>query len=158
MVDPITAIAAATTAFNTVKKLVEAGREIEDVAGQLGQWFTAASDIAKAEEYAKNPPLFKKITNSKSIEQEALDAIIAKKKLQEQETQLREMILYRFGTNTYREMMQMRKDLRAQREQAVYKQKERRKNIFDGIIITALIALTSGILWWAISFLLSFKQ
>lgn len=158
MVDPITAIAAATTAFNTVKKLVEAGREIEDVAGQLGQWFTAASDIAKAEEYSKNPPLFKKLTNAKSVEQEALDAIIAKNKLKEQETTLREMIMYRYGINTYREMMQMRKDLRAQREKAVYRQKEKRKKMIEGIIIIAALSISSAILWFFVDFILSFKQ
>lgn len=158
MVDPITAIAAATTAFNTVKKLVEAGREIEDVAGQLGQWFTAASDIAKAEEYAKNPPLFKKLTNAKSVEQEALDAIIAKNKLKEQETTLREMIMYRYGINTYREMMQMRRDLRAQREKAVYRQKEKRKKMIEGIIIIAALSISSAILWFFVDFILSFKQ
>ena len=34
--DPITLLAAASTAFNGVKKLIEHGREIEDVFSQLG--------------------------------------------------------------------------------------------------------------------------
>ena len=39
MIDPITAISAATAAYSGVKKLVYAGRELEDIAGQLGKWY-----------------------------------------------------------------------------------------------------------------------
>jgi len=52
-VEILTAVAAATTAYKSVVKLVNAGRELEDVAGQLGKWYTAASDIANADEEAK---------------------------------------------------------------------------------------------------------
>ena len=83
--DPVTIITGATVAFNTVKKMIEAGREIEDVASQLGQWFSAVSDFYHLEEQTRNPPLFKKITHSKSVEQEALDLMIQKKKIKEQE-------------------------------------------------------------------------
>ena len=38
MLDPITAIATATAAFNGVKKLVAAGKELEDCMGQMAQW------------------------------------------------------------------------------------------------------------------------
>ena len=60
MIDPITAIGVATSAFNAVRSAVNAGREIEDVAGALGKWMGAVSDIKKAEEMNKKPPLFKK--------------------------------------------------------------------------------------------------
>ena len=36
--DPISAIATATTAFNMVKKMVSMGREVEATLGQLGKW------------------------------------------------------------------------------------------------------------------------
>ena len=85
--DPVTIITGATVAFNTVKKMIEAGREIEDVAGQLGQWFSAVSDFYHLEEQTKNPPLFKKIAHGKSVEQEALDMMIQKKKIKEQEVE-----------------------------------------------------------------------
>jgi len=142
--DPVTIITGATVAFNTVKKMIEAGREIEDVAGQLGQWFSAVSDFYHLEEQTKNPPLFKKITHSKSVEQEALDLMIQKKKIKEQEDQLREMILWTYGQDAYRDMMTYRKAIREERERAVYKQQKARKKIIDSIII--LIAV-GGSLW-----------
>ena len=71
MVDPITAVATATAAFNTIKSAFAAGRDIEGMAGDLSRWMGAVSDIKKAEEYSKKPPLFKKLFASGSIEEEA---------------------------------------------------------------------------------------
>ena len=59
--DPISALAVASAAFKGVKALVEAGREIEDVTGQLGKWFSAVADITNAEKDAKRPPFYKKL-------------------------------------------------------------------------------------------------
>jgi hypothetical protein len=147
MIDPVTALAAATTAFKAVQSLVNTGREIEDVAGQLGKWFTAVSDIREAEAQAKNPPLFKKLVFSQSVEEEALNALIAKKKAEEQETQIREMIMYRYGMNALREMYAMRRQIKEAREKAVYRRQQLLKNIQDGIIITLLLATGIGAIW-----------
>ena len=147
MIDPITALAAATTAFKAVQSLVNTGRELEDVAGQLGKWFTAVSDIREAEAQAKNPPLFKKLVFSQSVEEEALNALIAKKKAEEQETQIREMIMYRYGMDALREMYAMRRQIKEAREKAVYRRQQLLKNIQDGIIITLLLATGIGAIW-----------
>ena len=61
MVDPITAVATATAAFNVIKKGFQVGRDIESMGGDLSRWMGAVSDIKKAEEYSKKPPLFKKV-------------------------------------------------------------------------------------------------
>lgn len=155
MIDPVTAIAAATAAFNGAKKLVEAGRDIEDVAGQLGKWFSAASDITRAEEDAKKPSLFKKIANRESVEEEALNAMVAKKKLKDQEDQLREMILWSYGQEAYVEMMQMRKQIRAKREKEVYKKQRLKRQIIDGFIITLVIGVGMGATIWFVDLILS---
>jgi len=147
MIDPITALAAATTAFKAVQSLVNTGRELEDVAGQLGKWFTAVSDIREAEAQAKNPPLFKKLVFSQSVEEEALNALIAKKKAEEQETQIREMIMYRYGMDALREMYAMRRQIKEAREKAVYRRQQLLKNIQDGVIITLLLATGIGAIW-----------
>jgi len=153
--DPVTIITGATVAFNTVKKMIEAGREIEDVAGQLGQWFSAVSDFYHLEEQTKNPPLFKKITHGKSVEQEALDLMIQKKKIKEQEDQLRELILWTYGDDAYRDMMTYRKVIREERERAVYKQQKARKKIIDNIIILSVVSVSLWALIAAINFMLS---
>ena len=145
MIDPITAITAATTAFKTVQKLVAAGRDIEDTMGQLAQWYGAVSDLNEAERQAKNPPLFKKLVSSKSVEQEAMELFAHKKKVQAQERDLREMLLYNYGKEGYSEMMAMRKQIRADREKAVYAQARRRKELFwNTVTIVVILALVAG--------------
>ena len=61
MIDPITAIAGATAAFNTIKKGFAVGRDIESMAGDLGRWMGAVSDLKKADELNKKPPRLKKL-------------------------------------------------------------------------------------------------
>jgi hypothetical protein len=86
-----------------------------------------------------------------SVEATALNAVIAKKKVQEQEKQIRELIMYAYGKETYKEMMQMRRDIRAKREQLIYRQRRRQRKMLDvSAIVTGLI-VSAGIVWTTIS-------
>lgn len=141
MVDPVSAIAMATAAFNAVKKGISVGREIEDISGQLGKWFTAVADIKEAENQTKNPGLFKKIINKQSVEEEALNAIIAKKKVQEQESELRTLIMYRYGKDAYLDMMKMRKEIKQRRVEEVYAKIRKQKQLTENFLILLVIGL-----------------
>ena len=48
MIDPVTALATASAAFTTIKKGFQLGRDIEGMAGDLGRWMGAVSDIKKS--------------------------------------------------------------------------------------------------------------
>lgn len=147
MIDPISALAIATTAFKAVKSLVEAGREIEDVTGQLGTWFSAVADINNAAEDKKKPPFYKKLAkNSQSIEQEALDALVAKKKVQEMERELWQMVSYRYGQDAYREMMQLRKEIAKKRDLEVWKKRRQIQQMIDIFIVSVLVLSGVGII------------
>ena len=146
MIDPIAAISAATAAFNGVRKLVAAGREIEDVVGQLGKWYGAAADLQRAEQQRKNPPLFSKLFMSGSIEEEALAILVQKKKLEEQEKQLQDILNIRFGFGTWKEMIELRRNIKKEREATIYKQEERKAAFFEGLLLTALLVMLAGII------------
>ena len=73
MVDPVTAISAATSAFSLIKKGFDAGRDIESMYSDMGRWMGAVSDIRHADQMNKNPSVFKKLFNGSSIEEEAMD-------------------------------------------------------------------------------------
>ena len=51
MIEVVAAVSAASSAFNAIKKGFEVGRDIESMAGDMGRWMGAVSDIKKAEEY-----------------------------------------------------------------------------------------------------------
>lgn len=127
MIDPISAVAMATSAFKMVQKMVSAGREIEDTLGQVGKWYGAVSDFNEAKRQADNPPLFKRLIASRSIEQEAMEMFANNKRIQQQEKDLRELLMYTYGANAYQELLDMRRSIRDQREKTVYAQARKRK-------------------------------
>ena len=105
MIDPITAVATATAAFNTIKQGFSAGREIDSMAGDLGRWMGAVSDIKKSEEYSKKPPLFKKLFQSGSVEEEAMAAFMAKKKAEDMLYLLKKIINMTRGMSAWDELI-----------------------------------------------------
>jgi len=135
MIDPITALSAATAAFNAVKKGVEMGQDIENMAGQIGKWMGAVSDINKSEEFAKKPPLFKKLFASGSVEEEALNAFMAKKKAEDMREQLRKIISATRGPQAWQELVKTEADIRKKRQETIYAQKERQKHFIEMLAI-----------------------
>ena len=131
MVDPITAVATATAALNTIKSAFAAGRDIEGMAGDLSRWMGAVSDIKKAEEYSKKPPLFKKLFASGSVEEEAMQAFMAKKKAEDMREELKNIISFTRGPSAWTELLKTEADIRKRRQQAIYDQQERRRKIFE---------------------------
>ena len=152
MIDPITAIGAATAAFNTIKQGFAVGRDIESMAGDLGRWMGAVSDIKKAEEMNKKPPLFKKLFNAGSVEEEALQIFMAKKKAEDMREQLRQMIVATRGPSAWDELIKTEGDIRKKRQAAVYEQQERRQKALETVaIIGAVVVLASvvmGLVWF----------
>jgi len=145
--DPVSLVAMASTTFKGVQILVSKGAEIEQVAQKLGHWYGLVSDIKEAEKEAENPPLFKKMFDGDSVEQQALNAVIAKKKIEEQEKQVRELITWAYGVETYKEMMQMRKDIKAKRERMIYKQRRRQRRMLDASAIIMGLIVSGGVVW-----------
>jgi hypothetical protein len=144
MIDPVSAFAMASAAYNAVKKGIEMGQEIDGMASQLGQWFSACADVRQAEEEAKNPPLFKKLISRGSVEAEALENTIRRKKIQEQEKELWQMIIYAYGMETYEEMIQERRKIAAERIRIAHLQAEKRKAF---ALNTLYMGIAGGLLY-----------
>ena len=145
--DPLSLIAMASTTFKGIQTLVNKGAEIEHVAQKLGQWYSFASDIKEAEKEAESPGVFKKLFEGDTVEQQALNSVIAKKKLEEQEKQIRELIVWAYGVETYQEMIMLRRKIKAEREQVIYKQRRRQRMMMDGIIIAVALLFSGGIIY-----------
>ena len=151
MIDPVTALATATAAFNAVKKGVEMGQDIENMAGAIGKWMGAVSDINKSEEFAKKPPLFKKLFAGGSVEEEALAAFMAKKKAEDMREQLRQIISATRGPQAWQELVKTEADIRKKRQETIYAQKERQKHFIEIVVIIGAtiigVALVFFVIW-----------
>ena len=146
MIDPVTAIAGATAAFNTIKAGFAAGREIESMAGDLGRWMGAVSDIKKAEEYNKKPPLFKKLFQAGSVEEEALQIFMAKKKAEDMREELKAIISMTRGPSAWEELLKTEADIRKKRQKALYDQEERRRRVLEIVAVCIGVAIIGGFL------------
>ena len=156
--EPLALLSMATTAFKGVQTLVQRGREIEDVAQHLGRWYGYVADINEAQKESEKPPIFKKLLDKGSVEQEALNAIIVKKKIEQQEREIRDLIVVVYGIDTYREMIQMRRDIKTKRENLVYRQKRRRRSILDGIAVFIGIGLSVALVYGFYNLLMNYSR
>ena len=142
--DPVTALATASTAFNLIKKGFQAGRDVESMYGDIGKWLGAVSDVNHAEKMSKNPPLFKKLFLGSTVEQEAMDAFAAKKKAEAMEEELRNWINLTHGPNAWSDLLKMQAKIRKQRQEQLYAQQEMRARIFNIIGIIFLCTIVGG--------------
>jgi len=153
--DPITAMATASAAFNTIKKGFQVGRDIEQMASDLGRWMGALSDLEQAEKEAKNPPIFKKLFAGSSVEQEAMEAFAAKTKAEKQRDELKTWIQYTMGQSKWDELIRMEADIRKQRQETLYRQRERRRKFLEIIAIilfgVVVVSFISFVLWLAVN-------
>jgi hypothetical protein len=149
--DPVTAMATASAAFGALKKGFQIGRDIESMVGDLSRWMGALSDIEQAEKEAKNPPIFKKMFAGKSVEQEALEVVMHKRKVQEQRDQLRQLIQYTCKAGTWEELIRMEGKIRKERQETLYRQRERRRKFVEIVALVglfiAVVAFVTFIIW-----------
>ena len=145
MVDPITAITAATAAFNIIKKGFDMGRDIESMYSDMGKWMGAVADIRHADQMVKNPSVFKKLFNGSSIEQEAMDVFAAKKKAEEMENELRTYVNLVYGPNSWADIIKLQAKIRKDRQEQIYAQQELRRNILNmiGIVLGAIVGVVA---------------
>ena len=145
--DPLTITAAmsvANSAFNAIKQGFAAARDIEQMSGDIGRWMGAVSDIDNAEKQAKNPPLFGKLFKAGSIEEAALAAYAAKKKLEEQRYELKVFLNMTYGPSAYDDLLKMEGQIRKQRQETVYKQQQLRRQIGEAITWFIVAAIVGG--------------
>ncbi len=90
---------------------------------------------------AKNPPLFGKLFKAGSVEEAAMAAFAAKKKLEEQRYELKMFLNMTYGPQAYDDLLKMEGQIRKERQQTIYKQQQLRRQIGEAIgwLICALL-------------------
>jgi len=150
MIDPVSAFAIASTAYTSFRKIIGHAQDLEGVSKQLGSWYGACADINRAEAQRKNPTFLERATQGQSIEEEALQILIHKKTLKEREIEIKNLLDLRFGWGTYDEMLDMRREIRAEREKTAFAQDEAKRQIQNNMAILGLSMLIIGFLGGAI--------
>ena len=144
--DPVSALATASAAFNVIKKGFEVGRDIEQMAGDLGRWMSAMSDLSEAERQAKNPPLFKKLMFKGSVEEEAMATFAAKKKAEQMREELKQYISWTMGQRAWDELIRMEGQIRKERQETIYAQAQKRQKFVEWLVIGLAVCIGVGLL------------
>ena len=134
MLDPITVIATATSAYNALKKGIQVGRELQDMGGQLASWAGAISDIEFLSKRAENPPWWKFGGN---VQAEAIELFAARKRIEAQRDELKTYIQYSYGQSGWEELLKIEAQVR-KRKQATDHRRAEMKELLITIVIVGL--------------------
>jgi len=143
MIDPISAITLATSAYKGIKKACEVGKEISSFTGAISQFAKASADIDFLEQKSQKPSLYHKLFSN--TEANALDIWSAKQKLNEQRTDLKNFISFHYGPSSWKEIVRIEAQQRKQQRALVYERQEFIDNLINGIIITVITVIGLGI-------------
>ena len=150
MIDPITAVGVATSAFNAIKQGIAVGRALQEMSGQLSQWGKAFSDFNYAEEKSKNPPWYK---FKGSDEETALQIFAQKKKMETMRKDIKAFIAWNYGPSAWEEVLAIEAKMRKQRKDELYRKEELKRQIIEWIvgILAAVIGIAGmGFSLWMI--------
>jgi hypothetical protein len=162
MLDPVSIIGIATTAFKGLKSAVEAGREIQDCMSQLSQWAGAIADLDKLDELnkKKKSSLFTSLIpkNGKSVEQEAMDLYAARVTAREQRSELMQFLGATQGERGQREFMQLEADVRKKRKETAHAELERIEKLKELGLAAVVILLGITVIGAGIALMVAMKS
>ena len=145
MIDPVTAVGLATTAFNGIKQAIAMGKDIQDMSGQLGNWAKAISDVDYAHQKAEKPRWWKKLGGG--VQANAMEVWMQTKKADEMREELRSFISAVYGPSAWKEIVHIEGIMRKEQKEAVYAAQEMKEQIIAwafGILLTLTACAAMG--------------
>ena len=156
MIDPITlgtAVSVASQTYTQIKKLIQHGKDIEEMSDTIGRWMGAVSDIDNINKQSNSPSTFDKLFNG-SVEEVAMQSYSAKLKIQKQREELKNWIVGHYGLQGWESLIKEEGRIRKARQEAIYAKEEQKRMVRDYTIIgIACLIGFSGIAWmlWIVS-------
>lgn len=137
-------ISVAMAAFTAVKTGVKLGKDAQslykDVAKMWGAIEQVKGDHTKSKGSIKNKFM--------SVEEEAMETFIAKKKAEDLEKQLREIIIYTRGMGGWQELIRMRADIsRKRKEEEKLARMKFEKNVEYAAIAFLSLLIIAALSW-----------
>lgn len=145
MIDPLTALAAASAAVSQFKTLVNAGRDGSTALVKFaGSW----ADINEAERRAKNPAFFEQFSGS--LEERAAAAFSAKKKAMALKKELENTIQFLYGPSGLQEYKDTLRDMREQKRKNEYRKAELQRKVIEWVVGTVVVTVALGLFGFVI--------
>ena len=151
MIDPMTAIAGATAAFNAIKKGCQIGRDLESMGKDLSRWSKSLSDFEFAARQIEKPPWYK--TLGGGIEAQAMELFVQRRQIQAQRDELRTWISGTLGPSAWNELLKIEAEVRQAQKEHEYKRIETWQKITEWCLGIVLFIISVGglfVLVWLI--------
>lgn len=142
MIDPVTALAGATAAFNMLKKGIAVGKDLQDMGSQLSKWAGAIADLDFADKQNQKPAWYK--TLGGGVQAQAMEIFAAKQKAAQMRAELKDYISVMYGPSKWEEILQIEADLRKQKREHEHRQMEIKQKIIEWSAGVALFILSVG--------------
>ena len=136
--EPITA---AVAALGALKQGVKVGKELHDMASDIGKLWGGIDAARGAHTKKKKGQIL-------SVEEEALQTFAAKRKADEIEKELREFIIYTLGGAAWSQLIEIRGQVRKQRAEAALAEQRKRRKALEGTLITATGIFCGFAIYW----------
>ena len=147
--DPASIGIALTVANSAMKKITtfyQHGKDLSAMSQEITKWMGAVSDVDNIEKQAKNPSLFRKLVSGKGIEGMAFEALTAKKKLEEDRYQIKQMIQMRYGVSAWNELISMEGKIRKRLQEEKYAREKFKEKVISIVAITTTLVVGSVVL------------
>ena len=138
--------------------MFQAGRDLEAMSQDLSRWMGAVSDIDNAHKSAKNPSMLKKVFGGGSVEQEAIEAFAAKKKLEAQREELKQFLMFTHGSRSWEELLRMEGEIRKRRQKEIYDKQKFREKVITWVVVSIVVSVGTVILVGFIYTLMGFDR
>ena len=138
------------TAFTAVKSGIKAGRELQDMVGELGKLW-GGLDTARASHVKKRSKANQNAFIS--VEEEALKTFADKRKADEIEKELHQFIIYTLGAEAWNELLALRGKIRKERQEAAREAAKRLRKQQEIAAVLFTVVIGVGALWAAIYYL-----
>ena len=141
--DPISLLGIASSAFQTIKKGFEFGKDAESMMKDIGRFMHSVDDLKNSHDKSKKRKFG-------SVEEESLETYVALKKAKQMEDELRNFMNANYGLDAWNDILRIQARLRKERKEAIARAKKERETL----IMYVLIAIGGVCSLWVVFYII----
>jgi nitrate reductase NapE component len=102
--------------------------------------------------------MLRKVFSGGSIEQEAIEAYTAKKKLEEQRYELKQFLMFTYGSKSWDDLLAMEGQIRKRRQKEVYDKQVFREKVITYVVLAVVLVVGISLLGGFVYSLMGFDR
>jgi len=131
----IAAVQICASAYRFMKTAVNEGKELGDMTRALSKFWDARETVSVLEQKATNPSKIERLFGGKSVESQALEITLQKRKAQQLERDLKDLFYWSGHANLWHDMLKERTKIRNMRIAEAKAKAETRAAMIDIVAI-----------------------